>query len=110
MRLAKTLEWMIYYCQGSSSRITLDNAGRTLLLLPKLLEMKDFTDDDKFNRWFGYYQRVGEELGLWALDEVIQWVREEKNESHQDCCTCKNLNCCSAESPYQGCKNFDRWE
>ena len=31
----------------------------------------------KANRWFGYYQRVGEERGYWTLDEVRDLVRRE---------------------------------
>lgn len=45
----------------------------------KMKEMQGFSDADKFNRWFGYYQRAGEELHLWTLDEVIGWVREERD-------------------------------
>ncbi len=36
------------------------------------------TDVGKANRWFGYYQHVGEEHGYWTLEEIIEKVRLEK--------------------------------
>lgn len=55
-------------------------------LLGKLrhIEFLETTDINKANRWFGYYQRVGEELGYWTLDDVIKWVREEKEEKKKE--------------------------
>ena len=41
-------------------------------------EINVLDDDNKKNRWLGYYQRVGEELALWTLEDVKKWVREEK--------------------------------
>ncbi len=35
-------------------------------------------DIEKANRWFGYYQKVGEDKGFWTLKDVIQWVKDEK--------------------------------
>ncbi len=32
------------------------------------------TEEAKANRWFGYYQKVGEDLGLWSLEEVNRWI------------------------------------
>jgi len=49
-------------------------------LVNKLLEIATLEDNNKMNRWFGYYQKVGEDLGLWTLDQIIQLVRNEKNE------------------------------
>jgi len=47
----------------------------------KFTEIANLSNIDKKNRWFGYYQRVGEEIGLWTLQEVRDWVREERDEN-----------------------------
>ena len=36
----------------------------------KFAEIDNIKDVDKKNRWFGYYQKVGEDIGLWTLEEV----------------------------------------
>jgi len=41
-------------------------------------DINSLKDDDKKNRWFGYYQKQGEFLGLWTLEEIIESVRNEK--------------------------------
>ena len=64
----KTLEKMI--------RISKNNNDRLLTL--KLVEINSFDNNFKKNRWFGYYQRVGEEKGYWKLEEITSSVIEEK--------------------------------
>ena len=64
----KTLEKMI--------RISKNNNDNLLTL--KLVEIKSFDKNFKKNRWFGYYQRVGEEKGYWKLEEIISSVIEER--------------------------------
>lgn len=49
-----------------------------LEFIAKLHEILTLNDVDKMNRWFGYYQAMGEYLKLWNLQDVITWVREEK--------------------------------
>jgi hypothetical protein len=77
----KTLEKMINIAieKRAKSVGTIHGQTRTSLA-SKLLEMRNFIDNDKFNRWFGYYQRVGEEMWLWTLEDIIAWVREERQE------------------------------
>lgn len=48
-------------------------------LFDKLAEISRMKDINKMNRWFGYYQRVGEEHLNWTLDDIIDKVREERN-------------------------------
>ena len=64
----KTLEKMI--------RISKNNNDS--LLTSKFVEIKSFDNNFKKNRWFGYYQRVGEEKGYWKLEEITSSVIEEK--------------------------------
>lgn len=45
----------------------------------KLEEIKTFVDLGKANRWFGYYQAMGENRGLWTLEMIIDLVRREKD-------------------------------
>jgi hypothetical protein len=49
-------------------------------LKSKFIEIMGFTDIYKKNRWFGYYQRVGEEKGYFTLDYIIELVRKYKEE------------------------------
>lgn len=49
-------------------------------LLAKLEEIKTLNDSDKMNRWFGFYQCIGQGMGYWSLEDVIKWVREEKTQ------------------------------
>ena len=70
----KTLEKMIGLCQCNLLHYGVVN------LKDKLQEITKLNNIDKQNRWFGYYQHVGEVLGLWTLEEISQWVRDEKNE------------------------------
>jgi len=49
-------------------------------LLYKLKQIVSITDVNKKNRWFGYYQRYGEQLNAWDLTYIINMVRDEKNE------------------------------
>ena len=46
----------------------------------KFVEIDDLDNDDKKNRWFGYYQKQGEFLELWTLEEVREWIRNEIKE------------------------------
>lgn len=64
----KTLEKMIQISKSNN-----DN-----LLTLKLVEINSFDNNFKKNRWFGYYQRVGEEKGYWKLEEITSSVIEEK--------------------------------
>jgi hypothetical protein len=58
--------------------IAIANLNHAHSLTNKLLEISVLDDINKMNRWFGYYQKVGEDLGLWTLEDVINWVRREK--------------------------------
>lgn len=58
--------------------IVIANEHRDTSLYAKLVEILALGDPYKQNRWMGYYQRVGEEKGYWSLDDVISWVRDEK--------------------------------
>jgi len=51
------------------------------LLYEKLIQIKAFKDEGKKNRWFGYYQSVGEKIGLWTLDQIKEMVSTEKQPS-----------------------------
>lgn len=64
----KTLEKMIQISKNNN-----DN-----LLTLKLTKINSFDNNFKKNRWFGYYQRVGEEKGYWKLEEITISVIEEK--------------------------------
>lgn len=64
----KTLEKMIGISKNKNDR----------LLTLKLVEINSFDNNFKKNRWFGYYQRVGEEKGYWKLEEITISVIEEK--------------------------------
>jgi len=44
----------------------------------KFEDICDLNSIDKMNRWFGYYQKQGEIMGLWTLEEIKEWVRNEK--------------------------------
>lgn len=65
----KTIEWMVDRTLGCNSE-----------LHDKLLEAMQLKDFNKMNRWFGYYQRFGECEGYWSLDEIIEMVRNERDE------------------------------
>ena len=43
------------------------------------LHTTEITDYFKKNRWFGYYQKVGEDRGYWTLDEIINLTRKERD-------------------------------
>lgn len=58
-------------------------AEKDPILFPKLVEIMGLDSVYKKNRWFGYYQRVGEECGYWSLQDVINWVITEKNNSEK---------------------------
>ena len=78
----KTLDLMIKKAKNKlESYIFFDNVGpkKYIELISKLKEIKDLKNIDKMNRWFGYYQKVGEDMVLWTLEEVKKWVRDEKN-------------------------------
>lgn len=47
-------------------------------LLDKLKQIQLFSDDSEKNRWFGYFQRIGEEKGYWTLGTIIGFVKTEK--------------------------------
>ena len=65
----KTLEWMI------------DTVIKGSYIHGKLLEIMKLGDYNKMNRWFGYYQKHGENMKYWTLDEIIVKVRNERHES-----------------------------
>jgi hypothetical protein len=48
-----------------------------ITLHTKLLKTHEMYDQDKKNRWFGYCQCLGEQLGIWTLEEIINKVKEE---------------------------------
>ena len=43
----------------------------------KLLEIKGFTDESKKNRWFGYFQKEGEDRQFWSLNLIEIMIRNE---------------------------------
>jgi hypothetical protein len=51
-------------------------------LYHKLREILGLSDLFKQNRWFGYYQHLGEQRGYWTLDEIIELVSQEKQIKH----------------------------
>lgn len=63
-----TLKWMIE--KSTSEPIMIDALNVTMDNYKKGLI-------GKANRWFGYYQRIGEEMMLWTLKDIINKVREE---------------------------------
>jgi len=65
----KTYEKMLQIIQSRIPRGT---------IYKKWLEINFLMGKDKKNRWFGYYQKLGEDIGLWTLEEVKKWVRDEK--------------------------------
>lgn len=69
----KTLDWMIELTKNKL-KIKVYND-----LHLKLIYIKKMTDINKMNRWFGYYQKVGQDLEFWTLDEIIKKVREERD-------------------------------
>ena len=64
----KTLKWMIEIVEKHQDDKFLGKLKQTQLL----------DDDFKRNRWFGYYQRIGEEKGYWTLRDIIKSVGFEK--------------------------------
>jgi len=73
----KTLQIMINTC-----RVSCNNSSNCLNehLYDKLKEIETMTDINKKNRWFGYYQKVGECYELWTLEQIIELVRKERDE------------------------------
>jgi hypothetical protein len=72
---------MIFPAFTLNKMIAIANLNHAHSLTNKLLEISVLDDINKMNRWFGYYQKVGEDLGLWTLEDVINWVRREKEVS-----------------------------
>jgi len=73
----KTLDWMIM--RLSSTKRDGSKYGEDVYnLLGKLKKIKYLPNIHKRNRWFGYYQRVGEEKRFWTFDEVIEKLRAER--------------------------------
>ena len=70
----KTLDWMISKVRPKSNYLF----AATLFYKLKIIEK--IKDINRKNRWFGYYQHFGEELGFWTLDEIIERVRAERDE------------------------------
>ena len=66
----KTLQKMIDIAEGHGEEH----------LANKLNEILTLGDVDKMNRWFGYYQCKMEERGYLTLDQIINWVRDEKRQ------------------------------
>lgn len=77
----KTLDWMIKKVENCiPTGPSYDESDFTHYehLLFKLRQIKSFKDEDKKNRWFGYYQKLGEEYRIWDLDNIIKNVRYER--------------------------------
>ncbi len=74
----KTLDWLIERAK---------NIGHPYYgfytpeeMLKKLEQIKTFNDVGKKNRWFGYYQAYGQIEFWWHLGEIIEMVKEEREE------------------------------
>lgn len=68
----ETIRWMIETCEEKGNNYILGKL--------RITEGYYKREKDKFNRWFGYYQKVGEIDGLWDLSVIVNMVRDEKQE------------------------------
>jgi hypothetical protein len=77
---SETLNWMLDKAEHALAHESINplNVPTLVKLILKLGDAGKQKTNDKKNRWFGYYQRVGEELGIWKLDDIKVLVRKER--------------------------------
>jgi len=71
-----------YPTETTKKMIEIAENNKDIWLADKFKWILSFPDEDndKKNRLFGYYQHVGEDFGYWILNQVRDWVRDEKNQ------------------------------